>query len=256
MLTPPYSIDAYLGILLGRAAIEKYSVVITPKQSKKILKEKLPDCCLEIKGNPECIGVVDYFSYKNNMHLRVLTFYYLKDNREKFQQWLRKKLPVEELPRLKSVKPQMYKTLIDDYNCMASDNFKTALALFRDGYHKNRVVIFGEQNSYNDFQVGGVSFRVIPAAKTTDKVSSNDFNNGIGNTACHINGMAIMLACKWITDRNPAGKILLKKLKLNIPNFKISAPSIPPIRIADLRVDSPMVKAEADQWDWRMETKN
>ena len=106
MLTPPYSIDAYLGILLGRAAIEKYSVVITPKQSKKILKEKLPDCCLEIKGNPECIGVVDYFSYKNDTHLRVLTFYYLKDNRERFQQWLRKKLPVEELPRLKSVKLQ------------------------------------------------------------------------------------------------------------------------------------------------------
>jgi hypothetical protein len=148
------------------------------------------------------------------------------------------------------------KKLLDDYNSMASDNFRTALALFRDGYHQNRVVIFGEKNSYHDFQIGGVSFRVIPAAKTTDNVSNDGFNNGIGNTACHVNGMAIMLACKWIIDGNPSGEILLKKLKLDIPNFKISAPSIPPIRVADLKVDSPMVKSEAEQWSWRMETKN
>jgi len=102
----PYSIDAYLGILQGRAAIEKYSVVITPEQSKKFATEKLPDFWLEITGSGERIGVQDYFSHRNDMHLRIVTFYYLKDNREKFQQWLRKKLPVEELPRLKSAKLQ------------------------------------------------------------------------------------------------------------------------------------------------------
>lgn len=104
-ITPPYSIDAYLGILQGRAAIENYSVIVTPEQSKKIMTE-LPDFCLEITGSGERIGVQDYFSHHNDMHLRIVTFYYLTDNREKFQQWLRKKLPVEELPRLKSAKLQ------------------------------------------------------------------------------------------------------------------------------------------------------
>ncbi len=146
------------------------------------------------------------------------------------------------------------KHILDNYNAMASDNFNTALIIFRDGYRVNRVVLFGEKEAQESFQAGSVTFQVYPASQTTDDNSHDSFNPGIGNTAAHLNGMVVMLASKWIEDKDPAGDVLLQKLLEHIPNFKVSAPGISPVRIGDLESGGPMMKSEAAQWEWRMES--
>ena len=142
----------------------------------------------------------------------------------------------------------------DDYNSLASGNFRTALTLFRDGYHRNYVVLFGEQEEHAEFQAGGITFHVIPAKFTIDFFTPWEFNKGISNSAAHMNGMVVMLACKWIEDQNPAGAELLDKLKEYMPNFMLSAPRISPLRVADLTEGSPMMESRASQWRWRMES--
>lgn len=143
--------------------------------------------------------------------------------------------------------------LLDDYNDMASDNFHTALAIFRDGYKQNHLMFFGEKNEVETFKVGNITFSVYPDFVTTSDESNEVFNQGIGNAASHINSMIVMLAAKWIEDDNPAGDELLNKLVEYIPNFKISSPDISPVKIQDLEKSSPMLDSEASQWQWRME---
>lgn len=142
--------------------------------------------------------------------------------------------------------------VLDRYNSMASDNFHTAWVLFRDSYENQRVVLFGEGDGYETFSIGDIGFKVLPASKTTTSDPEDDFNPDLGNTAAHLNGMVVMLACKWIEEDDPNGALLLDRLKEHMPNFRVSAPAIAPVAIRDLDRSSPLVKAEASQWQWRM----
>lgn len=144
------------------------------------------------------------------------------------------------------------KDLLNEYNGMASENFATALALFRDGYQAKRIPIFGESEEYSSFEIDGYEFVVIPASKTTSNRTSGFFNAGLGNMGSHANGMAVMLACKWIDDGDARGEELLGKLKAIFPNFWLSAPNLVTVTIKDLEVGSEMMKSEASQWIWRM----
>jgi len=104
--TPEFSPEAYLGILIGRGAVEGYSVCMDRMQKRKLWKTfefKLPDCLLWVTGGTESVGLQDYFNFRDETHLAVVTFYYKSSDREKFQAWLRQNVPVEELPR-RSVK--------------------------------------------------------------------------------------------------------------------------------------------------------
>lgn len=142
--------------------------------------------------------------------------------------------------------------VLDRYNSMASDNFQTALVLFRDGYENQRVVLFGEGGGSEIFSIGDIEFKVLPGSKTTTADSEDDFNSGLGNTAAHLNSMVVMLACKWMEEDDPNGELLLDRLKEHMPSFRVSAPAIAPVAIRDLDRSSPLVKAEASQWQWRM----
>lgn len=144
------------------------------------------------------------------------------------------------------------KGLLNDYNGMASENFATALALFRDGYHAKRIPIFGESEEHSNFVIDGYEFVVIPGSKTTSDRTKDSFNPEVGNMASHANGMAVMLACKWVVDDDARGEQLLEKLREIIPNFHLSAPRIETVAIKNLRSGSDMMKSESDQWRWRM----
>jgi len=142
--------------------------------------------------------------------------------------------------------------LLDEYNGMASDNFQTAMVLFRDNYSNKRVVLFGEKEKPESFKIDQYVFVVHPASQTTDDQVGSGFNSWLGNTAAHMNGMVVTLSSKWIEENNPAGDALLAKLVEHIPNFKVSAPGISPVAIKDLESGSPMMKSGASQWQWRM----
>lgn len=144
------------------------------------------------------------------------------------------------------------KGLLDEHNEMASDNFATAVAMFRDGYQAKRIAIFGESEEYSSFVIGTYEFVVIPGSETTSDRTKRSFNPAVGNMAAHINGMAVMLACKWVGDGDARGEQLLEKLRKIIPNFQISAPGIEIVAIKDLQLGSEMMKSEANQWGWRM----
>ena len=99
---PEFTPEAYLGILLGRRTVEKYSVCLTNAQKRKLWKTyevKLPDCLLWVSGGTEAVGLQDYFNFRDETHLSIVTFYYKSSDREKFQIWLRQNVPVEGLPR-------------------------------------------------------------------------------------------------------------------------------------------------------------
>lgn len=144
------------------------------------------------------------------------------------------------------------KMILEDYNNMASDNFQTALALFRNGYDQKQIMLFGEDGDNSNFQVNDYSFYVIPSDQTTDNPSETTLNKGLGNTAAHLNGMVVMLVSKWIQDNNPNADELYSKLIEHIPNFKVSAPDIAPVKVKDLKKNRPMMESEASQWQWRM----
>jgi phosphate/sulfate permease len=144
------------------------------------------------------------------------------------------------------------KTTLAEYNSMASDNFKTALLLFQDGYSKKSLVILGEREDQNDFTIGDYRFRVYPQRKTISDNSKKSFDSSIGNTAAHMNGMVIMLACRWIKDGDPLGEQLFNELQKHIPNFETSAPGISSTRLKDLKTKPKLMDSEADQWQWRM----
>ncbi len=101
-IIPPFSPEGYLGILLGRYAIERYLVYMPLEQGGMLLNlQKMPDCLVYVSMNPQIIGVEDYFNCHDDTHLRVMIFYYRTSDREKFQVWLRENIPVEKLPRWK-----------------------------------------------------------------------------------------------------------------------------------------------------------
>ncbi len=102
MVFPETSPEGYLGILIGRGAMEKYYICITEAQRRKLNKIfecGMPDCLLWVGGGSEMLGLQDYFNFRDETHLAVVTFYYKTSDRDKFQAWLRKNVPVGELPR-------------------------------------------------------------------------------------------------------------------------------------------------------------
>ena len=106
MVFPETSPEGYLGILIGRGVMEKYSICITDAQRRKldkIFECGMPDCLLWVSGGPEMLGLQDYFNFRDETHLAVVTFYYKTSERDKFQAWLKQNVPVKELPR-RSVK--------------------------------------------------------------------------------------------------------------------------------------------------------
>lgn len=139
--------------------------------------------------------------------------------------------------------------LLEDYNGMASDNFSTALAVFRDDYQDRRVRVFGEVEERSTFQIGDYQFIVTPTVRDS---SSDSFNPGHCNIAAHLNGMVVMLACTWIVNEDPRGSDLLAKLKQVIPSYKLSAPEIETVSLVDLEDRSAMMKSVANQWSWRI----
>ncbi|MEN8848062.1 MAG: hypothetical protein ABF377_08330 [Akkermansiaceae bacterium] len=141
------------------------------------------------------------------------------------------------------------KRLLDDYNGMASGNFSIALASFRDDYRAKRIRIFGEVEEQSAFSIDDYDFIVIPTVKDG---TSDSFNPEHANMASHLNGMVVMLACTWIENEDPRGEELLAELKQTIPSFKLSAPEIDTVSIADLENGSAMMESEADQWSWRI----
>lgn len=138
-------------------------------------------------------------------------------------------------------------------NTTAAGNFRTAVAVFREDYAGKRMILFGEDGRREQFTIGDHHFHVVPAAVTLDGKPNHDFNGGMANSAAHLNGLVVMLACKWMEDRNPAGKELLAKLRDHMPNFRVSAPDIPPVKVTDLEGSPEMIRSEASQWEWRME---
>lgn len=101
-VSPEFSPEAYLGILIGRGAVEEYSVCMDKAQKLKLWKTfecRMPDCLLWVTGGKESVGLKDYFNFRDETHLAVVTFYYRSSDREKFQAWLRRNVPVEGLPR-------------------------------------------------------------------------------------------------------------------------------------------------------------
>lgn len=101
IMTLPDTPEGYLGILLGRGAIEAFPVVLTSAQAEQLSlnMKKLPDFILGWYGRPQRVGLEDYFSYRDNRDLRIITFYYRNENFEQFQEWLRKYVPVEKKPQ-------------------------------------------------------------------------------------------------------------------------------------------------------------
>ncbi len=99
---PETSPEGYLGILIGRGAVSEYSVCLDKEQRRKLWKKfefRLPDCLLWVKSAGESVGLRDYFNFRDETHLAVVTFYYKTSDSEKFQVWLRQNIPVKELPR-------------------------------------------------------------------------------------------------------------------------------------------------------------
>jgi hypothetical protein len=143
-------------------------------------------------------------------------------------------------------------TTLGQYNSMASDNFKTALLLFQDGYSKKSLVIFGEGEEQKDFTIGDYRFRVYPQRQTISDNSKESHDSPISNTAAHMNGMIIMLTCRWIKDGNPLGEQLFDELQKHIPDFETSSPGISSTRIKDLKTKPELMDSQANQWDWRM----
>lgn len=141
------------------------------------------------------------------------------------------------------------KRLLDGYNGMASGNYSIALASFRDDYEAKRIRVFGEVEEKSTFRIDDYEFVVLPTVRNR---TSDSFNPEYTNIASHLNGMVVMLACKWIVNEDPRGEELILKLKQLIPSFKISAPGIEAVSIANLEHGSTMMKSEADQWSWRI----
>ncbi|MBN8456240.1 MAG: hypothetical protein J0M04_00145 [Verrucomicrobia bacterium] len=141
------------------------------------------------------------------------------------------------------------KRLLDDHNGMASGNFSIALASFRDDYGSKRIRIFGEVEEESTFRIHDYDFIVLPTVRDR---TPDSFNPEHTNMASHLNGMVVMLACTWIMNEDPRGEALLLKLKQFIPSFKLSAPEIEAVSIADLKHGSAMMKSEAEQWSWRI----
>jgi hypothetical protein len=139
-------------------------------------------------------------------------------------------------------------------NPTASNNFQTAIEIFKQSYSNKSVHFFGENQKSESFSIGNFQFHVTPARKTlgTSYEHTKQGNISLSNIGAHINSMVIMLACKWVEDKNPNGKTLLKKLQEHIPNYMTSAPGIGPVPIKNLSIQKKMISNEASQWSWRM----
>ena len=62
-----------------------------------------------------------------------------------------------------------------------------------------------------------------------------------------------MLAAHWMEEGSPAGYELWEKLREHIPNARLSSPGLRMQRLYELEKDDPLVKSDADQWEWRMD---
>ncbi len=102
MVTPETSPEGYLGILIGRGAVREYTICLDKTHYRALWKKfefSLPDGLFWVKGAMESVDLRDYFNFSDDKHLYIVTFYYKSSDQEKFQAWLRKNVPVKELPR-------------------------------------------------------------------------------------------------------------------------------------------------------------
>lgn len=101
VITPPYSNEAYLGILLGRGAIGQYRMVLTPAQSKKVFLSLpvLPSFLVDVTGEYAMSNSAPDQD-RNPSRFRIVTFYYRQDMRDEFLKWLGGLFDPDELPLL------------------------------------------------------------------------------------------------------------------------------------------------------------
>jgi hypothetical protein len=140
--------------------------------------------------------------------------------------------------------------LVDDAHRMGRDNFQLALATFRRDYEQQRLTIYSLREGAAQVDLGDYTIDILPGRTSAIDEESGQRWLELGNMAQHANASVVMLACKMIADGDPDGHRLLQFLKQVDPHGWTDA-SLE--QLGELEADSEWVRAEVDQWEWRME---